>query len=236
MLPTLINRPLFPAIARSAKESKEKMGFICQCILKFQVIISLPMTVFFIVIAEKLISFLLGEQFIGSALALQILAPIITLIFINCWFGCMLIALHRQRFYTYGMLGSLVINLILDFILIPYLGYKGACIANLVSESFLSIAVYYFVRQVQPLLVFRVAIRPVLSALGVGVFIYLFRQVNLFILLPSSLLLYVMLLILSRTFSRHEIDILKRALPMRRPNTGRMTDFLPKTPPSSSTE
>lgn len=234
MLPILVNRPLFPAIARSAKESKEKMEFICEKVFKFLVIISLPMTILIIAFAEEIILFLLGEKFVGSITALQLLAPVIALMFVNFLFGYMLIALHRQKYYAWGMLSSFAANLILDLVLIPYVGYKGACVANLVSESILSITLYYFLtRHIQPLPLFKIASRPLLSGLGTGIFLYVCRELSVFMLLPSALLLYFVLLILLRTFTRDEIDLLKKNLRKQRTDAPEVADFAQVQTPAS---
>jgi O-antigen/teichoic acid export membrane protein len=234
MLPILVNRPLFPAIARSAKESKGKMEFICEKLFKFLVIISLPMTILIIAFAEEIILFLLGEKFVGSITVLQLLAPVIALMFVNFLFGYMLIALHRQKYYTWGMLSSFAANLILDLVLIPYVGYKGACVANLVSESILSITLYYFLtRHIQPLPLFKIASRPLLSGLGTGMFLYVCRELSVFTLLPSALLLYFVLLILLRTFTRDEIDLLKKNLRKQRTDAPEVADFAQVQTPAS---
>jgi O-antigen/teichoic acid export membrane protein len=78
---------------------------------------------------------LYGDQYIGAAIALQLLALSVLMTFVNYALTHFLIAINRQRLNLMFNAIIFVINIGLCALLIPRLGPAGAAVATLISES-----------------------------------------------------------------------------------------------------
>ena len=85
-------------------------------------------------LGPKLIQFLYGTQYVGSTVALQILALATLPMFINYALTHFLVARRQQRLNLVFNAVIFVVNLILCVWLIPRYGPGGAALAVLLSE------------------------------------------------------------------------------------------------------
>ena len=84
-----------------------------------------------------------GERFGPAVANLRMLAPFVFLVYFSMTLGVTLLASGRQRAWAFVQLASVMSNLILNPLLIPYFqrvagnGGLGVCVATLVSESWM---------------------------------------------------------------------------------------------------
>ena len=93
-------------------------------------------------VAEDFIPLFFGEGFEKCTVLLQLLSPVVI---IKSWSNVFktqfLIPAHKDKEFTISVLMAAVINIILNFQLIPILGAVGAVIGTLVAE--LTVAIFY---------------------------------------------------------------------------------------------
>lgn len=234
MLPILVNRPLFPAMSLLAKESEAKLKSLVEEAFKFIVVISLLLAILLIVFADKAIHLLLGNEFAGSVIALQILSGVVVLRFLTFFFGYVMVAIHKQRLYAYILLSSFAANVVLDLLLILRFGYIGACIANLLVACITVVAFYYFLSRHIEVPSLRLVGRPLLCGFCTALFLYTFKAMNVLVLLPSSIILYSVLLFLFRAFTLEEVGLLKKAFHRQPEGSTNETDSIEHEAPVSS--
>jgi len=99
-------------------------------------------------IADQMIPAFVGSEFIGSILPLQILVFVLFFIFLDFPIGALLNAADRQVTKTAIMGVTMVVNVILNFLLIPVYSVIGATIAALGSFFVLFAGGLYFVPQI----------------------------------------------------------------------------------------
>jgi O-antigen/teichoic acid export membrane protein len=161
----------------------------------------------------------LSIGFYGSDMALQILIVALAFSFINSLFGFILVAVNQQvKLLTRNAVGA-ILTLILDLILIPYFGVRGAAFSNVVTEFYIALASYLIARH---FVSFKISLKNTfkitLSALVMALTLYLLRDFSykflqnksIFILLPIGAAVYMAMLFLTRTITKEMIDMIRK--------------------------
>jgi O-antigen/teichoic acid export membrane protein len=104
-----------------------------------------------------------------------------------------------------------VVNVSLNFLLIPGYGALGASIAAVATQSVALVQVYWFTsKRLFKIKFMEVFGKPGLCALlSGGIFFYIWRA-NFYILLPFTLLVYLALLVGSGVLSHRELLLLRQ--------------------------
>jgi len=76
----------------------------------------------------------LGSKFEGSIISLRLLVFAAFAQMLNSFFVSLYAAINKQKKILYFQIFGLLINVILNFILIPMISYSGAAIATIVTE------------------------------------------------------------------------------------------------------
>lgn len=103
--------------------------------LNFVILLSLPITIYFIVYAKEIILFLSGSSYLGAIPAMEIITPTIIFIGMTNILGIqVLLPLNRERGVLISVIIGAVVNIILNIMLIPKMGAVGAAIGTLGAE------------------------------------------------------------------------------------------------------
>jgi hypothetical protein len=77
-------------------------------------------------------------------------------------------------------------------------------------------ASFYFVsKHLQVLPIHRIVVKPVISGLVMAAFIYYFTDINLFLLIPLAGIIYLVALLVLKTFSKEDWNIIKKIVSRR---------------------
>ena len=117
----------------------------------FIIIVATPVFIGLLFLAPQLIYILSGAQFNGAVLTLQILSPLALIIGLGYFWGFqILIPAGKEREMLISVIIGMVVNLSLNFILIPFYKQNGAAVANVTSELVVTLAYMYFCYKVIP--------------------------------------------------------------------------------------
>ena len=108
--------------------TKKAMNFVC--------LFALPLTVYFMLFARSGVLLLSGDAYTASVLPMQIIMP--TLLFIgmtNILGMQILVPLGREKTVLLSEIVGAVVNLALNWLLIPPLGAVGAAVGTVVAEA-----------------------------------------------------------------------------------------------------
>jgi O-antigen/teichoic acid export membrane protein len=204
---------MFPLMSIHFINSKEKLIKSYRLSLKHLLIIALPVAIVITFIADKIILLVYGTPFAGSTTVLQILIWAFVFVSVNSVLTNLLISMDMQKLYMLSAGLCAIVNVTLNLLLIPILSYNGAAIATVVTNVVLFGANFYFVsKHLQVLPIYKIAIKPVISGLLMGAFIYYFVDINIFLLVPLAGIVYWMALLALKTFSKEDWDIVKKVL------------------------
>jgi O-antigen/teichoic acid export membrane protein len=213
LIPAAFMVSLFPIMSASFKNSKERLIKSYRLCFRYLLIIILPIAIGTTLLADEFIFLLYGAEFAGSASALQILIWALVFTSVNLVLLHLLISINKQKLNTFSHTMCAIANVVLNFILIPMLSYNGAAIATVATTVVLFIASFYFVsKHLQLISLHKILIKPVISGLVMGAFVYYFIDVNIFLLIPLAAAIYLVALFILKTFSEEDMDIAKRVL------------------------
>ena len=125
----------------------------------------------------------------------------------------LLVSIGKQKLYTWCIVLCAITNVTLNFILIPIMSYNGAAVATVATTIVFLVSTFYFVsKHLQTLPVHKILVKPVIGVLLMGSSIYYLADLNLFILVPLAAGVYLVALLVLRTFSDEDRDIVRKAM------------------------
>lgn len=121
---------------------------LSQKAIRFVIAASLPLCIFFILVAKESIVFLSGIAFIPAIRPTQILMPTIIMIGLTNIIGIQyLVPLGKEKFVLYSTIVGAIIDIIINIILIPRIGVSGAAISTLTAEFSVLLVQLFFIRK-----------------------------------------------------------------------------------------
>ncbi len=208
-IPQLMMNALFPLMSRYCKSSKDSLNLISELSFKILFILGLPIALGMTILADKIIHIFYGIEFINSVIVLQILAWDIFLFMLWTCGSFILVAADKQKIWVTVAVFTAFINIAANLVLIPPLSYIGAAFATIIAEILCLILIFYFIKIKTRFNIEWANYIKVLFANSImGVTVYYFQYTNLFILIFISMLLYFIILLSLRVFSKDETNLL----------------------------
>lgn len=134
-IPMIITQSVFPAIVNAKKISEElyykRLQQLLSLLIWMAIFIAIPISVF----SHQIIYLLYGEKFIEASKVLAISVWASLFVFVGVGSGKFLLAENLQKFSFWRTFYGMIVNIILNFILIPSHGIQGAAIAMLISQA-----------------------------------------------------------------------------------------------------
>ena len=204
---------LYPVMSRYFISSKDSLETFTVLPSKYIAIIGFPIGIGCFVLADRFIALFYLDQYSASIIAFQILALFIPIRLVSSITGTLLTSINRQSLRTVSVGLSALFNIVLNAVLIPYLSYIGASIATVLSEVFLYFVFIYFInKHYKKLELHKHFIKPLIASLVMGGFVFYFKDVNLLLIVISAGLVYFVILLLLRTFTQEDKNILKQVV------------------------
>lgn len=151
-------------------------------VLNFLLLISLPLTIYFIFYSRTSILLFSGVEYEGATLPMQLLMPTVFLIAISGLTGNqMLVPLGRERVVMTSVICGALVDFGLNWLFIPKWGAAGAAAATLVAEFVVLVVQLFFLRSLAWKVARGVRYRPIvvslLAATAVGFLTYRFLHI-----------------------------------------------------------
>lgn len=214
MVPYAIIISLFPIMSKLFKDSKEELIRSYEIGLKFIIVMMLPIAVGTTLIADKIIQLIYDPSYIGSIPALQILIWALLIGSVNYLLVVLLTSIDKQRLSTISMGFCVIANILMNYILIPLYSYKGASLATVVTECILFVMTFYFVsNSLRSIPIHRIFIKCLPACIIMGMPVYYlnnFTEYNIFVIIITAALIYIVALFGFKTFSNEEKAIMRK--------------------------
>ncbi len=222
--PSILQIAVFPVLSRLWGTSKNDLFRTARRVFDITVIVAVPVAVVLITCAEPIVSLVFGlEKYAQSVIILRLLGVAISFIYINFHIGSIIISTNRQRFTPIIAAIAGVINLSLNYFLIPYFqsvygnGGIGAAGVTIVTE----VSVTAMILLILPKDCFNSGnIIVVMKAVAAGLVMALVFEAGL-LLIPVWIVCiivgfaaYVGLLIMVGTIPQRDFFLLIEALPL----------------------
>lgn len=215
-IPALTAFALYPVISKLFVASENDLKMVIKKATKFLFIICFFITIFGFVVADKIIVFLYGADYLDSVLLFQVL---IFAFLIHGTFYVVsysILSANRQKYQTINAFITCVFVIILNFLLIPKYGAIGATISMLLSFICNNFLYIYFSNK----FVLRIRISETINLIkpftliiivGIctaGMFSYL-SNFNLIVACVISTTFYFSLMYLTKIISNDDVELIK---------------------------
>ncbi|MBU0731862.1 polysaccharide biosynthesis C-terminal domain-containing protein, partial [Patescibacteria group bacterium] len=229
ILPLYFMNAVLPTLTKTLKEKTDQYKKVIQYSFDALVMGGIPMAVGMSVISYQVIYLLssehflsrLSEGFYGSDLALQIVIFALAFSFINTLFGFILVAIGRQSKLLYINGSGAILAIILNFLIIPHLGARGAAITDITVEMFVAISAYFFAKKYLDFSInLKNAFKIIFASVVMGAAIYYLKDPtyhllglqnkNILLLIPLGGAIYIALLFAMKVITKDMLLMLKK--------------------------
>tara|TARA_B100001123_G_scaffold324296_1_gene364233 strand:+ start:4122 stop:5705 length:1584 start_codon:yes stop_codon:yes gene_type:complete len=213
IIPSAIVLPLFPVFARLSEDTHELHKWFSRA-WKALVIIAAPTCVIFTVFGSNIIETFWGDQFLPEGGdALTILMWFLPFSYLNGLLQYILISVDRLREITVAFAIASLTNITLNLILLPIIGLLAAAYTTIIAEILLLI-IYLILLADRALvqIIAELTVKPLIAATVMTVYLLLLASSPWLVALITSLLIYLIMLLLLKAISIRELLELKRAL------------------------
>jgi len=212
-VPVLFMNALLPLMAYTYVKSNNSLRYIYEKSFKFLLIFGLPLTIGIFLLSDKFIILIYGKNYLNSIGALQILSFDILLKFLYLCLWFVLISADQQYKLAFCAGGGAILNITLNLFLIPQYSLVGASIATIITETYILLIYLYLAhRSNLKIPLKKIIFKPVVACAGMGLFIYYFSGMNLYLLITLSIAIYFGIFFLIKGFSKEELSLLKQIL------------------------
>ena len=219
---TALSAVLLPRVSYYIEHEMED-AFIrmSQKALNFVVLISVPVTMYFVIFAKESILMLSGSEFAGAVVPMQIIMPTVIFIGITNVLGIqILVPLGEEKKVCYSVLVGAIVDLLVNVICIPRFASSGAAFGTVVAEISVLIVQVVILGDKMKIMTEKIQWGKLFGAALVGTFasIWLKRlNLNVFCLLIISCIVYFSiyagcLLLLKDSFSWELFETMKSTL------------------------
>ena len=204
---------LFPLMSCYFKSSEDKLRQTYTLAIRYVLIIMLPIAIGITLIADKIVLLIYGAPFASSVTVLQILIWTYVLGNVGSVLVNTLVAIGRQNLIAWCTGLCAIVNITLNFSLIPVMSYNGAAIATLATGAVSLISAFYLVsKHLQVIPMHKIIIKPIIGCLVMGAFVCYAIDLNIFVLIPLAGAVYLMMLFALKEFSTEDIELVKRVI------------------------
>jgi O-antigen/teichoic acid export membrane protein len=203
---------LYPVLSRYFTSSKDSLMFVYEKSFKFLLMLAIPLGIGTTLLADRIIIFLYGEDFVHSIIALQLLIWVASMLFIYSIVGYTLASINKQLLDTRITGISALLNVGLNLLLIPTYSYIGAGIASIVSQVFVFTCEFsYLQRSGYRIEASKIVLKPLCAGAVMGLLIYSLKvmSINLFVIVLGAIVIYVACLYVLKAFDEKETEMMR---------------------------
>ena len=224
VLPTAVLASLYPVMVATSDRIKEAFIPALAGGLKPLFIILIPVCIGTTFLAEPIIDILYTDRYLPAANVFIILIWAELFVMVATILSHALLAMDRQHAVVKINGIMLLVNIVVNLQLIPRWGFTGAGVARLVTEGVGVIGLMFILRRLTHWTCWRPCLPLLPGAAALVVWLYLFSDLSLQLIVLSSMIVYSTTLILTRGVTRAELSDLFNALIPSRAQSGTRTD------------
>jgi len=180
IIPTIYFSAIYPIMSKLFKRSKEFLGFSVYQSIKYMSIFGFFIGVLGYMLSYEIILLIFGKDYISSANALEILIWSGVCIYLSQPYGYLVKSINKQKVETTITAIASILNVSLNFIVIPHYGYIGASATTLITELFVTLSYIFYFRKTPFLniLVIKNIGKTISISIIMGLIIWTFYKYN----------------------------------------------------------
>jgi O-antigen/teichoic acid export membrane protein len=158
------------------------------------------------ILSHKIILAVAGINYVSGDIALQILSISLVFAVLGCYYSsCVLLPNKKEHICLAASLISAVVNIVLNFIIIPRFSFYGAALTTLLSEVIVFVIFFLYGCRMYRFSVRReTAVSICVGCLAIGVVCYWIPRIignfwtSLIVSVGGSILIYFMVLVITK--------------------------------------
>ncbi len=194
VLPGAFMGAMFPVMARTFSKRRMEFSSIYTEALRWMFLVGVPFAVGLAILSEKISSVLFPHyEWTEITPALRLLSWSGGLSFLTTVVITVLRATDKRRAFSLLMATTALINIVLNFFLIPRFNHVGAAMAMIISEVYLFIGSFiYITLRISKLTYISFAIKTgIVSALMGAALMFLRDRFSIWLLIPCAMVFYL---------------------------------------------
>jgi len=208
ILPTIFWLVILPRLSELFTTNREHHQRLAIRSVKYMFAIGIPVLIGGVIFSRFVIESFLGNEYIPAILTLKILFIGIVFQYANWMLNATLISMSRQKvILALGTIG-LLFKIILNIILISLYGYNGSAVATVLGEFIIFLCAFvYLNRRFTRIPIYPVILKPAIAGGIACLGFYMLNGLPLVLTFLLIGLVYVAVLLLLRTFDKHELNV-----------------------------
>jgi O-antigen/teichoic acid export membrane protein len=209
VISNVVNTALYPSLSRQSVTLPHTLPAIQERMLRYLLIIALPIAVGGSLLAAQLVNFLYGVDYAAAALPLAILIWVVPLMFVTEFLGYVIVVDGAERRVAWAIGISTTFNVALNFALIPVFGLLAASILTVVTEAILLSQYAWLLRDKLRHVDWGLTLwRPLLALLVMAGVVFALRDFFLPVTILAGAAVYLLLLLLLGVIGKAEFSLL----------------------------
>jgi O-antigen/teichoic acid export membrane protein len=197
ILSNVINTALYPSLTRQAAVAPHTLPPIYARALGYLLLLALPIAFGASVLAHQIVPFLFTEAYLPAVSALQIVIWVVPFMFASEFLGYVVLIAGQEKRVARAVLISTGLNVALNLLLVPLVGFFAAAALTVVTEIVLVAQYGWMLRaEFRGLNWSRILLRPLLASAVMGGLAFALQDLPLLLNIALSGTVYAILLML----------------------------------------
>lgn len=211
-LQAMLAEVFFPTFSRLFAEDRRAFRVFGRRVARALFGLTVPLATGAVVLAPAGVELIYGEAYAGAVTSFRILGLDLIVRAGLTLAGTVLLVSDREQRYMGAIGMGALLNLVLNFLLIPAYSLDGAAVATVTSEALVLLIMGLWARRVAALPWLSAFLRPLLASAGMALILGFVPADNLAAAIAAGLGSYVLLLALIGGLRRQDIDFLRRSV------------------------
>ncbi|MEO0244380.1 MAG: oligosaccharide flippase family protein, partial [candidate division WOR-3 bacterium] len=144
----LVQQTVYPYANRLVAQSRENAMRFFRKLTVGMFVVGLSLSLFLFISAPVLVRVILGDKYLASISVVRILSFFPLIVGLSNVFGILIMLPYGyKKEFMIILWGASVINIVLAFILVPFLKHKGTALSALITEVYVTLAVFLFLQR-----------------------------------------------------------------------------------------
>jgi O-antigen/teichoic acid export membrane protein len=210
-IPSIFMNAAFPTFCNLYKSSNESFIAGYEKSFKYLFILTLPIVVGTVILADKFILLIYGTEFQNSIMVLRILMWGFLFLSLTSISGVVLNSMGKEFTSMKAVVISAGLNVLLNLLLIPKYGLIGASLASVIALFlFFILNLYVVSKYLFVLNFFSITVKPLFSCMIMAIFLYYSKSlIDITFLVPLAAIIYFSILLVVKVLSKEDINMLK---------------------------
>ena len=150
VISNVVNTALYPSLTRRSEQTPAEMPALYERVLRYLLILALPIAFGGWALADSLIQFLYSADYQPAALAFKVLVWVLPFMFASEFLGYIILIRNQERRVGRSILVSTTFNVLFNLLLVPRFGFRAAAFMTVVTEAILVLQHLWTLRDLVP--------------------------------------------------------------------------------------